>query len=72
MEDENDGGEHTNSEYFKHVWNKPIKVRIEPKKAKMKSKEVIHLRNVLIGTVEHLRRLHHKRKDTRVTPLVRR
>ena len=70
MEDEDD--DTTNHKYYSHLWNKPIKVRIEPKKAKMKSKEMIHLRNVLIGTVEHLGRLHYKRKDTRVTPLVRR
>lgn len=68
MSDDEDGGEHTNAEYYGRVWTKPVKKRLEPKKAKVKSKEVIHLCDVLVGTVEHLRRLHRKGVNPAVSP----
>jgi hypothetical protein len=36
MEDEEDGGEHTNAIYYAHLWSKSHKVRIEVKRAKVK------------------------------------
>ena len=46
--------ETTNQQYYEKIWTKPMKVRIEPKKAKMKSKEIT---NVLIATVYYLDRM---------------
>lgn len=41
MSDDDDGGEHTNAEFYKHVWTKPIKKRVEPKKAKTKFTSIL-------------------------------
>ena len=73
MNDDEDGGEHTNREYYNHVWTKPIKVRTEPKKVKQKRhlKKIIHLCDVLICAVEDLGRSHHKREDSTIPPLFR-
>lgn len=38
MSDSESGGEHTNAEYYKHIWTKPPKVTSEPKTAKVKLK----------------------------------
>ena len=70
-DDEGDGGEHTNAEYYGRVWTKPIKQRTEPKKAKVKSKEVIHLCDILVGTLKHLRRSHRKGVNSTISPLFR-
>ena len=36
MEDEEDGGEHTNALYYEHLWTKKTKDKTTPKKAKVK------------------------------------
>jgi hypothetical protein len=73
MSDDEDGGEHTNAEYYGRVWTKPVKKRLEPKKAKVKSKEIT---NVLIATLNHLERMgdrwvyadHSNRRTSRRSP----
>ena len=71
MSDDEDGGEHTNAQYYSATWTKPKKVRLEPKKAKVNSKQLVIFCDVLVGTVEHLGRLHDKRKHTSKCPLGR-
>ena len=34
--DEEDGGEHTNAEYYARFWSKPVKIRYAPKRVKHK------------------------------------
>lgn len=36
MSDSESGGEHTNAEYYKHIWGKPVKNRTAPKHTKPK------------------------------------
>ena len=36
MSDSESGGEHTNAEYYKHIWGKPVKNRTAPKPTKPK------------------------------------
>ena len=83
MDDDDDGGESMNAVYYGHLWTKQIKVRSAAKRLKHKrwSKktgranllgETVLLGDVQIGTVKHLWRLHHKRKDSPKCPLLRR
>ena len=59
----------TNSLYYSHLWNKELKRRIEPKRARLKKS--MFFRNLLISTIEDLRRLHNKRKYATHPPLRR-
>ena len=73
-EEEEDGGESSNATYYSALWNKPIKVRTACKRVKHKrsSKKMILLRDMLVRTAKHLRRLHHERVHSTHPPLLRR
>lgn len=71
MNEEEDGGEHTNAIYYERFWSKPPKVRTEAKTAKRRLEETMLLRNLPVGLVEDLLRFHHKRKHTTHRPLLR-
>lgn len=38
MSDSESGGEHTNAEYYKHLWGKPPRTQTEPKPARVNHK----------------------------------
>lgn len=63
----------TNAQYYSHLWTKTMKPRSAPKRVKHKRhlKKTMLLRNMLIRSVEHLARLHDKRKDATHSPLLR-
>lgn len=73
MSEEDDEGD-TNAQYYSHLWTKPIKVRSSPKRVKHKrhSKKVIHIGNVSVSIIKHLRGLHNERIHTTHSPLFRR
>lgn len=61
----------TNAQYYSHLWTKPIKVRSAAKRVKHKrSQKAVRLGNLSVCLVEHLRRLHHKRVNARLRPLL--
>ena len=63
----------SNAQYYSHLWTKTMKPRSAPKRVKHKRhlKKAMLLRNMLIGSVEHLARLHDKRIHTAHGPLRR-
>ncbi len=73
MTEDTDGGDHTNAVYYEQHWTKQIKVRVYAKRVKPKRylKKSVHLGDMPVGIVKHLRRLHDKRIHPSHAPLFR-